>query len=358
MMRYRRSVAHARRDQLKRALIFLTALLTVGAAFGAEEARAEATYVSGRVVLPLDGQPVDLAPLAQPFGDHIRIVLDGVVFSRIDGSSFDAYTRRIGDRVLQEDGAFVALPPGGRILESDPIAHRYTVELPVRGSAPIAFATSKLVSRYFLPRSEIVSSLHGAITVEVLAPAGYSSMDMAPIDASLAEPTPGRDDGDPLGFWVALFSMPLPLLWLLRRSPEEQRQLRRIDRAVRAIDAEAQRLGPAFLPVIEAARRVSDAADGIGRDAKRARSAYRRTAWVESSAAAVRRQEVQDRENDLVQRLSKLAEQLEVLATELTAVDLDGSSTRRLSTRLRDLTEQLEEAVAARHEAETAADEA
>src|SRR5690606_8245951 len=101
----------------------------------------------------------------------------------------------------------------------------------------------------------------------------------------------------------------------------------------------------------EAARRVSDAADGIGRDAKRARSAYRRTAWVESSAAALRRQEVQERETELVQRLSRLAEQLEVLATELTAVDLDGASTRRLSTRLRDLMQELEEAVAARNEA-------
>jgi hypothetical protein len=337
----------------------LVALLTALGAVGAHEARADVAYVSERLVLPLDGRPLDVAPFARPFDGRIRIVIDGAVFSSVDGNAYDAFTRRVGDRVLQEDGPFVLLPPGARVLESDPIAHRYTVELPARATAPLAFATSKLVSRYFLPRSEVAHRLDGKITVEVLAPTASPAASTAPpsFEASLAQPTPPEDGGDPLGFWVALFSMPLPLLWLLRRSPEEQRQLRRIERAMRAIDAEAHRLGPAFLPVISAARRVSDAADGIGRDAKRARAAYRRTAWVESSAAGLRRQEVQEREGELVHRLSKLAEQLEVLATELTAVDLDGASTRRLSTRLRDLMQELEEAVAARNEAETAAEE-
>ncbi|MBC7173285.1 MAG: hypothetical protein H5U40_12680 [Polyangiaceae bacterium] len=148
-------------------------------------------------------------------------------------------------------------------------------------------------------------------------------------------------------------ALPIPLLLILRRTPEERRKLRHIARAVQAIEAEAQRLGPAFLPVVDAARRVADAALGIGRDAERARSAFRRTAWVESAAAADRRRKVQDREQELVQRLSYLTEQLEVLATELTAVDIDGASTEALAARLAELMRELDGAVAARSEAET-----
>ncbi len=335
--------------RLGSALFGLATLFTVLCA-PPSEASAHAP-VTRRLVLPLDGRPLDLAPFAHAPGGRIRFVLEGAVFSTVDGSSFDAFTRRVGDRVLQEDGAFVVLPPGARLIESDPIARRYVVEIPASASAPIAFATSKLVGRYLLPRSEIVERLEGAITVELLVPpepaVGLAAMPPPRVAPEL------RDD-DALGSFLALVALPLPLLLLLRRTPEERRQLRRVARALRAIEAEARRLGPAFFSVVDAARRVSETAGAIGRDAARARAAFRRTAWVESGAATERRRRVQDREQDLVQRLSMLAEQLEVLATELAAVDIEGASTKALGEKLAELTRELEEAVAARHEAESA----
>jgi hypothetical protein len=303
-----------------------------------------------RLTLPLDGSPLDLALLARSPSGRIRFVVEGAVFSTVDGSSYDAFTRRVGDRVIQEDGAFVVLPPGARIIESDPIAHRYVIEIDARASAPVAFATSKLVGRYLLPRSEVVERLEGEITIELLTPeTTAAAITRMPPPSS----TPELHDDDALGSFFALVALPLPLLLLLRRTPEERRQLKRVGRALRAIEGEARRLGPAFLAVVDAARRVSEAAAGIGRDAARARAAFRRTAWVESGAAAERRQKVQDREQDLVRRLAFLAEQLEVLATELATVDIDGASTKAMTTRLSELTRDFEEAVAARQEAET-----
>lgn len=327
----------------------LFALATLFAALcAAPYANADAP-VTRRLVLPLDGSPLDLAPLAYAPGGRIRFVIEGAVFSTVDGSSFDAFSRRVGDRVVQEDGGFIVLPPGARMIESDPLAHRYVIEIDALPSAPIAFATSKLVARYLLPRSEVVERLDGDIMIEVLTPP-RAVVGSGALQAARGAPDLGEDDA--LGSFLALVALPLPLLLLLRRTPEERRQLRRIGRALRAIDAEARRLGPAFLPVIDAAKRVSETARGIGRDVERARAAFRRTAWVESGAAAERRRRVQDREQDLVRRLSSLAEQFEVLATELAAVDLEGVSTAALAERLRELTHELDEAVAARQEAE------
>ncbi len=307
--------------------------------------------VARSLVLPLDGSAVDLAPFAQAPGGKVRFVLTGAVFSRVDGSSYDAFTRRVGDRVVQEDGAFVVLPPGARLLESDPLAHRYVVEVDARASAPVAFATSKLVGRYLLPRSEVVERLDGAIAVHVLGAAPPVATGLAAMPTT----APELRDEDALGSFFALVALPLPLLLLLRRTPEERQKLRRIARALRAIEVEARRLGPAFLPVVDAARRVSDAAATLGHDAARARSAFRRTSWVQSGAALERRRKVQDREQEVVQRLGYLADQLEVLATELVAVDIDDGSSRALTDRLSDLVHELDEAVAARHEAETEA---
>src|SRR5439155_2264180 len=87
-------------------------------------ADAVTDIVRHRLVIPLDGRAVNLADVAS--ADPMRLVLTGTVSSTIDGSLIDAFGRDLAS-ARYDDGPYVLLPPGARVVESDATRHRYVV---------------------------------------------------------------------------------------------------------------------------------------------------------------------------------------------------------------------------------------
>src|SRR5690606_4113703 len=87
-----------------------------------------------------------------------------------DGSEIDAMSATAGGTRDVSLGPLVTLPPGSRVIQSDPLAHRYVVQVPRAPSMPLALNLYGLSARHLLTVSEVNASLSGAIEVEHLVP--------------------------------------------------------------------------------------------------------------------------------------------------------------------------------------------
>jgi hypothetical protein len=278
--------------------------------------------------LPLDGTPVLV--------DVREIELRGTVDSLHDGAVLDAFARRSDGRT------FVA--EGSELVHEDLATHGYRVRLPPGGPHLVAFAIGRVGAAQLRTRSEVLADLRGEITLcAVREPAlVVGEVVMA------ATPTP-----EVRGSWVptgvlfgglgATFAIGLALASFRARSREAWPRLaRRAARAVRAVDREVTRLGPAFSPVAAQSREVHDAfeqvrahatelvraaarIDGEGREAATRREALRADADVararaealvdrlEATAAALAAELAeQHRAHDVDERASRLGKELEL----------------------------------------------
>jgi hypothetical protein len=286
--------------------------------------------------LPLDGTPVLV--------DVREIELRGTVDSLHDGAVLDAFARRSDGRTFVAEGPFVALPEGSELVHEDLATHGYRVRLPPGGPHLVAFAIGRVGAAQLRTRSEVLADLRGEITLcAVREPAlVVGEVVMA------ATPTP-----EVRGSWVptgvlfgglgATFAIGLALASFRARSREAWPRLaRRAARAVRAVDREVTRLGPAFSPVAAQSREVHDAfeqvrahatelvraaarIDGEGREAATRREALRADADVararaealvdrlEATAAALAAELAeQHRAHDVDERASRLGKELEL----------------------------------------------
>jgi hypothetical protein len=300
-------------------------------------AHAQELCVPGALgtALPLDGTPVLV--------EAREIELRGTIDSLHDGAVLDAFARRSDGRTFVAEGPFVALPPGSELVHEDLATHGYRVRLPPGGPHLVAFAIGRVGAAQLRTRSEVLADLRGAITLcAIREPA------LVVGEVVMATPTPEvRGSRVPIGVLFgglgAALALGFALAWFRARSREAwPRLVRRAARAVRAVDREVTRLGPAFSPVAAQSREVHDAfeqvrahatelvraaarIDGEGREAATRREALRADADVararaealvdrlEATAAALAAELAeQHRAHDVDERASRLGRELEL----------------------------------------------
>lgn len=282
--------------------------------------------VAHRLALPASGQPVDLAGFATPGDETLRFVLSGTVSFSHDGSQIDAMSRRVSGRHDVAAGPFVVLPAGATVIESDPVAHRYTVEAPVASSMPVAFNLVGLATQNLLTATEASRMLSGAIVLEHLAPPAPPP---APVERAAASVTrtasavPGSAIAG--GSFGALLLMALGIVFVRRRREPVGQLLRRAARAREGIAREVLELGPAFDPVSASADRLREAASQHAAHHRAIDKALERTAWTNASK---RRLELTAKRAEAFARLAELVDRLEDTATHLAARSADSDRAR------------------------------
>jgi hypothetical protein len=299
------------------ALAFVLALAPLAA-------RADWT-VAHRAPLPVDGTPIDLAAIAGPDEDPVRIELTGSYSFLVDGSEIDALSRTASG-VRDVSAGFVRLPAGARVIASDETAHRYTIEVPRAASMPIALDATPLAMRYLITAREARANLQGSIELAHLAPPPPPppASEVA-IEAASSFP------------WIGWASIAAGLAIILgafalgmsRRRDPVHALVRRADRARAAIGRECAALGPAFDPVFTSADRIADAAARTATHHRAQRAALARTADLRGGDSdrahiAERAQASFESLRDLVQRLEGIAARLAGQTAEtLRANDVD-----------------------------------
>lgn len=204
-------------------------------------------------VLPLTRAEVALWELGIP-SDARTLLLRGTVSSALDGSLYDPLHALDGDRVPRGGPSLLRLPPGTRVLQADPHAHRYVVELAPDGQRALRIDTRQLARAHWTTRHAALESLSGAFEVGVLD--GSTAATAAAIEARSSRP---RDGAVPMNvgadarglLWCALCGLVL-LLWRVRRTPERLLSARAA-RALSRLRAEQRRQGPVFVELISAA---------------------------------------------------------------------------------------------------------
>ncbi len=269
--------------------------------------------------LPLDGQAIELG------GDNTsrRVILRGTVTSRLDGSSYDAFTRVSSDRrVVLPDGPFVILPEGSTIVSEDREVARYEIQLESAGPFSIAFNPAPIAARNLVTFSEAADSLSGAIEVEVYGAPVAPEPAIIAGQGRVAEPEkkPSR---------VALMvgaALVIPFVFfmvLMRRRPnksEEHLLLARARVANRGIDDEQRRLGPAFADVATASDELLEQAVALTKSVKAIDDGLARSKQYDNSDGAARqREQLQNDRATTVERIRAIAERLEETATQLVA---------------------------------------
>ena len=114
----------------------------------------DAWTVAQRMSLPVSGAPIDLASMAAPHEETVRVRLSGTVSFTYDGSEIDAMGRTSNGTRDVTAGPFVVLPAGSSVIESDPVAHRYTVEIPRSSAMELRFNAFGLATANLLTISE------------------------------------------------------------------------------------------------------------------------------------------------------------------------------------------------------------
>lgn len=328
----------------------LVSALFAAVAVSAAAQPAEGPRVTHRLALPLDGTPLDLSGL---LGPDRTFALEGTISSRVDGAEVDAFARRVSGVRFESDGPFVFLPPGAEVVEDDPVTHRYVVRLPADAPPVVAFAIGRLAARQLQTRTEAAAALHGRIEVQVHGPAPaltpQASTPAPPLAASSLASVPfGGDVG--LGLLGLVGLLPAGLWAWRKRAPHRRRRaLTRARRAVRSIDQEARRLGPAFDGVVVASRTLLERAEGMAAHHREIERALRRIGGA--GAAAQRRRDGLVAEASAVEaNLDALAGHLEGVAAELAAEVAGHARVRDLAARLGEMTSELEVALEADRE--------
>jgi hypothetical protein len=298
--------------------------------------------VAQRVALPMSGAPIDLAILAGPGEEPVRIALTGSYSFAVDGSRIDAFGAHSASRSDVAEGAFVILPPGAQIVARDPLAHRYELEIPRSGSMPVAFNVLPLAMRHLMTASEARASLTGAIELEHLVPPA-PDLPMPVVvayEASALSPLSWAGGGVGLG---ALFG--LGLLLARRRRDPMLTLLRRAQRARRSIASECAILGPAFDPVAASTLRLFEAAERSEAHRREVERAIARTQWATSATAERARLHEQSERARL--RIVDIVTRLEQTATTLAGRRAEAASATGVETLLGELGDDLDAAVSA-----------
>lgn len=313
------------------------ALLVAGSA-----AAQDRWTVAHRVALPLSGAPIDLATLAGPGEDPVRIALKGSYSFAVDGSRIDAFGAHGARHSDVAQGAFVILPPGAQIVARDPLAHRYELEIPRSGSMPIAFNVTPLAMRHLMTASEARASLSGAIELEHLVPppAPPPVATVVAQEASALSPLSWAGGGLGLG---ALFG--LGLLLARRRRDPKLTLLRRARRAQRSIASECAALGPAFDPVAASALRLLEAAERSEVHRHEVERAIARTRWAASATAE--RARLHEQSERARRRTVDIVTRLEQTATTLAGRRAEAASATGVDALLGELGDDLDAAVSA-----------
>jgi hypothetical protein len=311
-------------------------------------AHAQELCVPGALgtALPLDGTPVLV--------DAREIELRGTIDSLHDGAVLDAFARRSDGRTFVAEGPFVALPEGSELVHEDLATHGYRIRLPAGGPHLVAFAIGRVGAAQLRTRSEVLADLRGAIAVCAIREPALVVGDVV----MAAAPTPeGRGSRVPLGVLGVLgalgaaLAFGFALAWRRARSRDAwPRLVRRAARAVRAVDREVTRLGPAFSPVAAQSREVHDAFEQVRAHATELVRAATRIDG-EGREAATRRESLRADADVARARAEALVDRLEATAAELAAELAEQHRAHDVDERASRLGKELELAVGADREA-------
>lgn len=304
--------------------------------------------VAHRTSLPPSGQPIDLASWARPGDDTVRVALVGSYSFAYDGSEIDAMSRSVSGRRDVAAGPFVVLPAGAAVVESDPVAHRYTIEAPAAASMPLAFNLMGLATSHLLTVSEASAQLSGAIEVEHLVspPPPPSRVARATSTVRRGASSIGIGGWALGGLGVLLFGG-LGLVWRRRRRDPVAVLLRRASRARAAVAREVIALGPAYDPVSASADRIAEATAQQAAHHRALAKALERTAWTQASR---RRMELTAKRAEVFAQLAELVDRLEDTATQLAGRSADADRARGVDALVDRLDGDLGAAVAAEEE--------
>lgn len=327
---------------MKRALVALAMLI---AAPASAQGTTSGWTVAHRAPLSPHAPPLDLASLASPHEERVRIRLSGSYSFLLDGSEIDALGARRAGHTDVSGPSIVVLPPGAELVESDPIAHRYTVEIPRATSMPVAIDASPLAMRYLITASEARAQLQGAIFVEHLVPP-------PPPPAAITVAAREASELSPIVWIVSgasgLFFFGLAFLAVRRRRDPLLALARRARRAQRAIERECALLGPAFDPVAASTARLLEAAERSERHRREVERALSRTAWT--SSATNERARLHEQSESARRRLAQIAARLEQTATTLAGRRADALRAGDVDSLLGELGDDLDAAVSAEDE--------
>lgn len=325
-------------------LVAFASLLTAASAVRAEPVVVE------RLPLALDGSPLDLGP-ALGLGGEIE--LRGTVSSTHDLSVMDAFSRRVDGRTFVADGPFVWLPEGSELVAADRAAHTYRVRLPPHDRR-IAFAIGRVASAQLQTRGETYAGLRGGIEVWIVRPSTAPAVLEAEEEADPVLTASVAEAQGVSGFALAGTAVATPLLgWALlrRRRRDAWRPLmKRAERARRATDAEAARLGPAFSPVVLQAEEVFGVFERVRAHARATEASAARIRG-EGREARARRAALRAEAGALVARGEALVDRLEGVAASLAAEVAEQQRVDGVEARVSALAQELELAVSCDREA-------
>lgn len=270
------------------------------------DAADEHTQVE-RVVLSLDGAPVTVSA-----GDVITV--EGTITSTHDGSEIDAFSRRTDGLDFVDAGPFVDVPAGSELLEADPEAHRYVVRVGADGV--VAFSVQRLAMSQLITRSEAASRLRGAF--ELALPVAVAPLALTP---TLGDSVP-TEEGPPWWPFGALFALGAVAIPLSRRRNPFAPLLRRARRAQKSVASEAERLGPAFTPVIDSAQTLADSVASLRDHVAETKAARARIRGTGAEASEKRLSLTQEAADSLV-RASQIVDRLEGIAANMAAAVAD-----------------------------------
>lgn len=301
--------------------------------------------------LAVDRALVDLGPFIAPGDGPVRVELRGTITSHVDGSTFDALSRWNGARRLTSDDPWILVPEGARIVEEDPEAHRYVLEIPRHGRARFELLARRLAHEHFLTPSELSARTTGAIEVRLLDPVPMA----VPVQIARADAT----SGVPLAYLAGGAGAPLLLVLAMglarrRRRRGDRVLLARAKKAVRAVCRETERLGPAFDDVATASRRMLDGAIAVVHHLDEVRAALRRTRALRSRGAHERRADLHRAAREALDRLAQIVDRLETTATQLAAQTASHAASRDVEALLGALDAEITTAVSADDEARAA----
>jgi hypothetical protein len=211
-----------------------------------------------------------------------------------------------------------------------------------------------LAARHLVTPSELRAGITGAIEMEILAPPP------GPVAAAVESARVGAR-GLTIGVVAATAAVPaLALVGLFafrrrRYGPADERLLRRCRVAVRAVEREAARLGPAFDEVVAASTRMLDGATDVRDHYRAAGAAEHRTRAMRSEGAAAQKKELRSQRREALARLAEIASRLEETATELAAHGANQRRARHVDDLVRELLVELGTAKTADEEANEAA---
>lgn len=307
---------------------------------------AQVTEVTDRLALPADGSPLDLEAL---LGPSRTVVLQGTFSNGHDGSEIDPFARRGESARFQADGPFVLVPPETEVLEEDLEGHRYVLRFPEGTRATMAFAIGRLAAQQLQTRSEAAALLTGRIEVLVHGAPPAPVVD-EPQPADIVAPVPDETSNGWLWGLLGLIPIGGGLLFWRSRRDEWKEWLARAAAAVKNIEREGARLGPAFDDAVAASRDLHERAVKMRQHAADVVAARGRIAGSSGQAAAKKEQLAAELKS-LEVNMEALVGRLEGVAAQMSAQVADQTKVKDLDSTLAAVGRELDIAIAADREA-------